>query len=259
MKTKPNEKLEQAVSEVEAALEAMLKSEAEAMKAKVEKCGDMTPAKKYEADAEPAAMDKDEASMSAPPDSSPAPEASASPEASPEQPQDPAMQEQPASVEELTQAYCELSPDELAMHEQALMAAKAKCAAPADQASPGPTPPGAAAPAPGEDSAPMAPGSQMDLGKSEEMKKDFEDLQKSVQLLTQAVTTMIKAPQRKAVVGADMAPGKANVAVESLSKSEINSKLDQAARRDISKQDRALITRFYNNQAKVSDVAHLLQ
>lgn len=181
----------------------------------------------------------------------PAPEAEA-----PEAPQEDA----PPSMEELVQAYSQLSPDELQMHIQALEQVK-QMSAPAPEATASASPgPGAQAPGANEGSAAVAPSSEMAM-KSEKLGQELEGLKKSQAALVDALKALIGAPQRKGYTGADMVPAqpKPEQEVLKLSKAEINTRLKKKAAENLAKSDRDLIRSFYNNSATVADLAHLLK
>lgn len=268
------------VSEVEEAIETLLKSEAaalmksmpEALKEKVAKTQEVAGDQKNGGDMEKCGdmkMVKDETSAIAPDQSAP-PEGSAPPAmpdakeadpavATPEEsasPEATAMSAAP-SEQELCAAYSELSDEELAMHQKCLEQVLAsKMAAPA-AAPPAPAPgPDAVAPAPGEASPPIAPEMAM---KSEKALKEVADLRKTVESLTDALTAFVKRPQFKGITGADVLT-KSEVKVETLSKTEIHNRLLAAAKNPkLEKNDRQLIKDYYNGKADVAKMAHLLK
>lgn len=245
------EQLQAAIDEISTDLQSVLKSEQSALQEQLKKSEDMEKCGEVTAKAEGPGEDLDDAAPAM------APEASAEASPAPEAGMDPAaeQQDQPPSLEELVQAYSQLSPEEISMHEQALQAAK-QASAPAMPGSPSPGP-GAQAPMAGEGSAPLAPGSEMAL-KSEKLQAEFDSLKKSQDTLVEAMKAMLSGPQRKAVTGNDMAPGKTTKPATSLSKAEVNAKLKVVARQDLQKSDRDLISNYFKNQVKVDDIVHLL-
>lgn len=95
------------------------------------------------------------------------------------------------------------------------------------------------------------------------MKTEAEELKKNFDLVQQALVAMIKVPQRKAVTGRDVVPAQPApeaVDVSKLSKAELTKKLGKAAANpELKKSDRDLIKKFYNQEVKVADLAHLLK
>lgn len=236
------------------------------------------------------------ADESAPPadaSASPAPDASPSPDASPAPAGDPAaaQQDAPPSKEELDAAYAGLSLPELEMHiqcaTQALAAKQSQMGggAPASpSAAPAPAMPSAspagapgANPLPADQSPPLAPAAAAAL-KSENavLRGQVEELTKSVSAFLEGFKGMVKPqapanpqvnttagviqfiPAQKAVTSMDTVPQAA--APVSLSKAEINEKLKTVVRKpELTKNERKLITRWYQGDATEQDIAPLLK
>lgn len=93
------------------------------------------------------------------------------------------------------------------------------------------------------------------------MKVSHEELKKNFDLVSQALVSLVKVPQRKAVTGKDVVPVAAPAVDPSkLSKNEVTAKLKKvAANPELKKSDRDLIKKFYKQEVKVADLAHLLQ
>jgi hypothetical protein len=208
------------------------------------------------------ALPSEGASDGASPPASAAPSADAAPAADPAAAAPGA--EQAPTLPELTEAYSQLSPPELDMHEQALHAAKAQMsagaapagapAAPAASPSAAPAPDALAAPAPmpGAASAPVAP----EFGKSEADVK-IASLEKSLEATTQILVTLLGKPNFKSVTGED-AVTKTEKSFEGLTKSEVTERLNKAVRKGLSTGDSLLLKSFYKGEASVNDIGHLL-
>ncbi|WNM70326.1 hypothetical protein [Myxococcus phage Mx1] len=205
-------------------------------------------------------------------------------------PADPAMAGDPAAgsasgdpVEALTQAYAQLSPEELQAHfdalKQVLMAqggggagpemSGAPPAAPPGGAPPGAPPgPDAVAPLAGEGSKPIDPAATMALKSEVEKelklaKSENEQLKNSLSALTETLEKMMAKPQPKAITAKDVgflaksedpAPQ-----YKKMTKQEVTKKLLTVTRDpELKKSDRDLITNYYEGKVKVDALAHLL-
>jgi len=90
------------------------------------------------------------------------------------------------------------------------------------------------------------------------MQGEIQDLKKSLEVVTQAFKMMVERPVSKAVTGRQVIPQE-NKDLSSLSKSEINAKLNAVVKTDLKKSDRELVRRFYQGEVRVVDLAHLLK
>lgn len=197
---------------------------------------------------------------------SPAPAAdAASPEAAPgSDPAAAAPEAQQAPTEaELCEAYSQLSPDELALHLQAIqkvMGASAASGAAAPPPAAASAAPAGAAPMPGVDSQPVAPA----FAKSEDstLRAQIDALKKSQEEMTgsflSTLQTLLGKPSYKAVDALDTVV-KAETNLVALSKSEITDRLNKAVRGNLAPADRQLVKNFYKGEAGVNDIAHLLK
>jgi hypothetical protein len=295
MKTYTDAELNQLVAEVSDELDTIFKNEA--VRAPLAKSVDMAKADDKSPD-EASESASAAPAESAPAESAPAPEAppadaaSAAPaDASASAPADPAASADPAagasgtdSLAALQAAYSQLSPDELAMHEQALAAAKqALLAASAGPAAGAPAPAAVAAPGPdataplaSEGSKPVDPMStlalksefegQLTLVKSERdaEKAKVEQLEKNLAALADTMEKFIMRPERKSLTGKDMAvimkSEQSAPASVTLTKDQVTKKLLTVARDpELKKSDRELINKYYKGDVKVDALAHLLQ
>lgn len=182
-------------------------------------------------------------------------------------------------VNALTAEYSKLPPEELKMHYIASKAALMQTMQAAQGAGAGGPPPDASAPpspagSPAPDAPPAAPpapeGPPMALknemkpapvpmAKSEGLSKaEADDLRAQIEGLTKAVTIVLGAPQRKAVTSLAFL-AKSEEPAKTLSKAEVDAKLKDKIRTNLSKSDRALINQFTLNQIDVSKIEHLLK
>lgn len=209
--------------------------------------------------------DGSESSDSAPP---PAPEASDAPPMDDQQPENvPA-----ASPEELQDLYGQLTPEQLDMHLQALMAVKASMggddqAPPMDDAGAPPAPP---AP-PAEKALEMSEGdmvkeeSKMEESSSEELSKaeqnsdEISALRKNVDTLTKAVKMLVEQPIRKAVTSVAFVP-RTEETKPAVTYTDIDSKLRELSKRpDLKKSERDAIIGFYNGHPDEAKILSLLE
>jgi len=233
------------------------------------------------------APEASEATQSAPPvdeasTPAPAPEAS-EPAVDPAAPADPAAEAGPQVTPELLQSeYAKLSPEELEMHLQAALAAKAAVQpAPEAPMAPAPVAPPPAAP---EASLPppdlamkaeltshdKASGGQIKggkLGKSEEARDseiaELKALVKSqaedIENLAQVTKAVLERPLRKAVTSVAHLP-KMEVEKAPLTKAEIHSRLNKlSSSPELKKSDRQLINDFYDGRVKADALAPLFE
>lgn len=182
----------------------------------------------------------------------------------------------------LEHAYAELSDEDFQAHWEALKAvamqrmAQPAQAAPAQPPMQPPASPSAAPPPPPAAKAPAmasAGGSAAPMMRSEpsddleDLKKaesKVADLEKQVSGLTDLLEKMLSKPVQKAVTSMAEVIAKSEAdkpQVKPLSKTEIRSKLDQAARNpSLAKSDRDLINRYFlSGDVKVSQIEHLLK
>ncbi len=107
-----------------------------------------------------------------------------------------------------------------------------------------------------------ADGDQKILGKSEsaqiaDLKKKVSDFEEITSKFMTVMEKAISVPARKAVTSiVDLA--KSAPSAESLSKAEVNVRLDRAARTKLSKNDRALINQYSVGAIGVEGIRHLL-
>lgn len=267
-KTYTNEELNALVAEFSAEFDALVKAEVAKTAAPLAKADDDGGSDEKEKKSPPSDSGSDsgggdegggggdsaDAGAPPPPAASAAPDASASPApapagdpaagSAPAAPQDPAQAGGGDPMAALSQAYAQLSPEELQMHFQALkqvltaqMAAApaggapgadpmaAAAGAPPAPAAPAPAPAAPAAPAPapgpamgagagaaplaGEASKPVDPMASMALKSEFEkelnlVKSERDNLKKSVEQLTETMTKVLAQPIRKSVTGKDI-------------------------------------------------------
>lgn len=279
--------LEEVASDLSKAFESEKDKLAKADLAKDDAPGEETPGEDESAPPAP----EEGSESAAPPDAPPAADASAPPADASAPPMDASAPVDPAAdqgaqltPEALEAEYKQLPPEELDMHIQAALAAKAAVAG-APDASMGapPAPPAgppAASPFPSPAGPPMAMKSELKINsantggkisKSEteelrELVKSQAELMKSqaedIAALHDAVKRVVEQPQRKAVLSF-IPMQKAEPAVKAkppLTKASIQARLVELSKRpDLKKSDRQLINDFYDGRIQVDGLAPLFE
>jgi len=173
-------------------------------------------------------------------------------------------------------------PAQFAMHVQALDAVKAATAGTSPSPSPAPTAPVAPPTDTLKAELPASPeragGVKVEaVHKSEDVSR-FESLMKSYEskvaeleaklksqadeqvAVQQVLTRIVERPMRKSIesIAQVSSPVKA-VDVSKMSKESISTRLSAAARTNLKKSDRSLINAYYGGEAKLEQLAHLLE
>ena len=213
----------------------------------------------------------------APPEegSSPSPEAS---EAPPEAPADPAAEQGPQLTPEVLMAeYSKLPPEELEMHLQAALAAKAAISGSAPAGAPAPamapeasTPPAGMPPptfksegkilaSPEKANGGLVKSENTNSSDIAELKSLVKSQQEDVENLTKALKLVLETPQRKAITSiAHIA--KSAPEPKELTKSVIHARLTELSRNpELKKSDRKLINDFYDGRVKADKLAPLFE
>ena len=188
---------------------------------------------------------------------------------------DPAADAGAALTPEALQAeYSKLPPEELDMHIQAALAAKAAVAAPSPDASAPMAPPGPSAPVPptpGPDAMMRnelspSPERKGPRGMEQVKKSEVDDLksliksqQEDIENLTKSIKLVLEQPQRKAVTSVSHLP-KVEENPQPLTKADVHKRLKEIARNpNLKKSDRQLINDYYDGRVSVSKLAPLFE
>lgn len=306
-KTYTNEELNALVAEFSAEFDALVKAEVAKTGTVLAKADDESPSDDKKDKAPPSDSSGSDSSAGGPPPAAesapaaPAPDASASSAPASAPSADPAAASaSPAApaggdpMAALSQAYAQLSPEELQMHfeamKQVLMTQQASAgaapaapmadpmagaagAAPAAPVAPAPdasaAPAGGVAPLAGEGSKPLDPAATMALKSEHEkqmnlVKSERDALESKVEQLTETLGKVLNQPIRKSVTGKDLigmldSEKPAAPSFDDMSKAEITKKLLTVARNpELKKADRELINKYYKGTANVDALAHLL-
>lgn len=267
-----DDEIRQMMAEVQDSLSKALSSEhAKLSKALPGEESEEAPADDSAPDAGPAASAPADAAPPAP--SAPAADASAAPPSdAPAEGSDPAADElDPEAIKaELAQMPIE--------HVKALYLASKEIVMAqmggdgSEQAPPAPAPAPVASPSPAPDASPALKaelpaangGDPAPVAKSqkdteiEELKKRVSEFEGITSGLLAVVETSLKVPSRKAITSVTELAKSTGPNVNQLSKSEIQSRLDRAARTKLAKSDRELINQFTVGMINVDGIKHLL-
>jgi hypothetical protein len=192
-------------------------------------------------------------------DADPAQDASPSEAPAEETPgEDPAADAQPMSVDELTQEYLKLPPDQLKTHMEACKAALMAMAggAPAPQAPPPAPMPESAGP----EAAMKSNKVVSDLQKKvEELSAKLLEQNKSFETSIEKLALVLEKPLQKSVTRISQIPQKSGKTT-TMSQDQIKARLNEVSRTpDLKKSDRQAINQFVTGRAPIETIAHLLK